>query len=92
MSYTLRFDKAFLKILKSLDQVTIRRIHQRLPELAQDPFNPRISGQVEMGEGERKSRVGDWRIFYEVYEVNKVNRIIDILAVRPRQMAYKKKR
>ena len=34
MSYTLRFDKAFLKILKSLDQVTIRRIHQRLQELA----------------------------------------------------------
>jgi mRNA-degrading endonuclease RelE of RelBE toxin-antitoxin system len=89
MSYTLRFDKAFLKILKSLDRVTIRRIHQRLPELAQDPFNSRISGQVEMGEGERKSRVGDWRIFYEV---NDVNRVIDILAVRPRQMAYKKRR
>ena len=89
MSYTLRFAKPFLKSLKSLDQATIRRIHQRLPELAQDPFNPRISGQVEMGQGQRKSRVGDWRIFYEVHEAS---RTLDVLAVRPRQMAYQKKR
>jgi mRNA interferase RelE/StbE len=89
MSYTLHFAKPFLKNLKSLDQVTIKRIHQRLQELAQDPFDPRISGQIEMVHGERKSRVGDWRIFYEV---NEANRILDILAVRPRQMAYKKKR
>jgi mRNA-degrading endonuclease RelE of RelBE toxin-antitoxin system len=40
MNYTLRFAKPFLKSLKSLDQVTIRRIHQRLAELAQDPINP----------------------------------------------------
>ena len=87
MSYTLRLAKPFLKALKSLDQVTIRRIHQRLQELAQDPFNPRISGKVEMAEGQRKSRVGNWRIFYEVHEAS---RTIGILAVRPRQMAYKK--
>ena len=89
MSYTLRFAKPFLKSLKSLDQVTIKRLHQRLQELAQDPFDPRISGQVEMEQGERKSRVGDWRIFYEVDEAS---RIIDVLAVRPRQQAYRKRR
>ncbi len=89
MSYTLHFAKPFLKSLKSLDQVTIKRIHLRLQELAQDPFDPRISGQVEMEQGERKSRVGDWRIFYEVDESN---RTIDVLAVRPRQQAYKKRR
>ena len=63
MSYTLHLGKPFLKSLKSLDQVTLRRLHQRLQELAQDPFDHRVSGQVEMGQGERKSRVGDWRIF-----------------------------
>jgi len=89
MSYTLRFAKPFLKSLKSLDQATIRRIHQRLPELANNPFDPRISGSVEMKQGQRKSRVGDWRIFYEVHEAS---RTINVLAVRPRQMAYKKKR
>ncbi len=87
MSYTLRFAKPFLKSLKSLDQVTIRRIQQRLQELTNHPFDPRISGSVEMEEGQRKSRVGDWRIFYEVHEAS---RTIGILAVRPRQMAYKK--
>jgi mRNA-degrading endonuclease RelE of RelBE toxin-antitoxin system len=89
MSYTLRLAKPFLKSLKSLDQATIRRIHQRLQELAQNPFDPRISGQVEMEQGEHKSRVGDWRIFFEV---DGENRIIDVLAVRPRQKAYKKRR
>lgn len=89
MSYSLRHAKPFLKSLKSLDQVTIRRIHQRLQELAENPFDPRLSGQVEMEQGKHKSRVGDWRIFYKVDEVNK---IIEVLAVRPRQKAYKKKR
>lgn len=89
MSYTLKLGKPFLKSLKSLDQVTFRRIHRRLQELARDPFNPRISGPLEMGEGERKSRVGHWRIFYEV---NEANQTIDVLALRPRQKAYKKPR
>ena len=89
MSYTLRFAKPFLKSLKSLDQAIIRRIHHRLKELAQNPFDPRISGPVEMEQGEQKTRVGDWRIFFEVDEAK---RIIDVLAVRPRQRAYKKKR
>ena len=89
MTYSLRFAKPFLKTLKSLDQVTIRRIHQRLPELANNPFDPRISGPVEMEQGQRKSRVGGWRLFYEVDEAI---HILDILAVRPRQMAYKKRR
>ena len=53
MSYTLRFAKPFLKTLKSLDQAIIRRIHQRLQELAQDPCDLRLSGQVEMQQGGR---------------------------------------
>jgi mRNA-degrading endonuclease RelE of RelBE toxin-antitoxin system len=89
MNYTLRFAKPFLKSLKSLDQATLRRIHLRLQELAQNPFDPRLSGQVEMEQGEHKSRVGDWRIFFEVDEGN---RTINVLAVRPRQQAYKKRR
>jgi hypothetical protein len=66
MSYTLHFAKPFLKSLKSLDQVTIKRIHLRLQELAQDPFDPRISGQVEMQPGERESRVGDGAFFMKL--------------------------
>jgi mRNA interferase RelE/StbE len=57
-----------------------------LTELAEDPFDPRISSQVEMGAGERKSRVGDWRIFFEVDEPTEV---VKILAIKPRGKAYK---
>jgi mRNA-degrading endonuclease RelE of RelBE toxin-antitoxin system len=72
-----------------LDQAIIKRIHHRLQELGQNPFDPRISGPVEMEQGVQKSREGDWRIFFEVDEAN---RIIDVLAVRPRQRAYNRNR
>jgi mRNA-degrading endonuclease RelE of RelBE toxin-antitoxin system len=89
MSHTLWISKQAEKTIKSLDQSTIRRIHARLKELAQSPFDSRISSQVEMGEGERKSRVGDWRIFFEV---NEPTSTIHIIAIRPRGKAYQKGR
>lgn len=86
MSYVLKVSKTAVKTIKSLDQPTIRRIHARLKELIQDPFDHRISSQVEMEKGERKSRVGDYRIFYEVAETKTVY----VIAVRPRGKAYKR--
>ena len=87
MSYSLQIDKNAAKIIKSLDRTTIKRIHRRLQELAKDPLAPRISGSVEMGQKERKSRVGNWRIFYEIDEDA---RLVNIIAVRPRGKAYRK--
>ncbi len=87
MKYTLQISKPAVKTIKSLDQSTIKRIHARLKELIQDPFDPRISSPVEMAKGERKSRVGDYRIFYEVAETTKT---VYVIAVRPRGKAYKR--
>lgn len=64
MSYTVRIERQAIKTLKALDKQTIRRIHTRLKELAVDPFDLRLSGQLEMGQGERKTRVGNWRVFF----------------------------
>lgn len=74
------------KTLKKLDRILSGRIIKRLEELAQDPFNPRISRQMETDPGVRYSRVGDWRI---IYRVNETERTLDIMAVRPRSSAYK---
>ncbi|MDD2903054.1 MAG: type II toxin-antitoxin system RelE/ParE family toxin [Syntrophales bacterium] len=87
MSYSLQIDKTAAKIIKSLDRTTIKRIHRRLQELAKDPLDPRISSAVEMGQEERKYRVGNWRIFYEIDEDA---RQVNITAVRPRGRAYRK--
>lgn len=74
------------KILKKLDRVLSGRIVKRLEELAQDPFDRRISRQMETDPESRYSRVGDWRIIYQVEEEGQV---INITAIRPRSGAYR---
>jgi mRNA interferase RelE/StbE len=87
MKYNLQIAKPAVKTLKGLDRSLVMRIHARLKELEENPFDPRVSSQIEMGTGERKSRVGDWRIFFEIDEPGKV---IQIVAIKPRGKAYKK--
>jgi mRNA interferase RelE/StbE len=87
MSFTLHIDKSAAKTIKGLDRTTINRIYKRLKELSKDPLDPRISDPLEMSQEERKSRVGNWRIFYEIEDDT---RTINITAVRPRGRAYRK--
>jgi len=86
MSYALRIDKQAAKTLKSLDQPTIRRLLARLQKLSEDPFDQRISSPLEMEPSVRKSRVGNWRIFFEVSDAA---RTIAIVAIKPRSRAYR---
>jgi mRNA interferase RelE/StbE len=57
-----------LKILDRLDRKIDKRIQGRLEELAVNPSDPRISNKLETVAGQRYSRVGDWRIVYEIAE------------------------
>jgi mRNA-degrading endonuclease RelE of RelBE toxin-antitoxin system len=85
MRFTLHIDKLAAKTIKSLDKPTQKRRHARLTELALNPHDSRISNQVIMGERVRKSRVGNWRIFFEINEEAKT---VMILTVKPRSSAY----
>jgi mRNA-degrading endonuclease RelE of RelBE toxin-antitoxin system len=87
MSYALRVDKQAAKTLKSLDQPTIKRLLARLTQLTKNPFDRRTSSPLEMEPSVRKSRVGDWRVFYEVDEAEQV---IAVVAIKPRSRAYRK--
>ncbi len=87
MSYALRIDKQAAKTLKSLDQTTIRRLLAKFEELSENPFDQRLSKPLEMEASVRKSRVGNWRIFFEV---NDASRTIAIVAIKPRSRAYRK--
>jgi mRNA interferase RelE/StbE len=54
------------KTLKKLDRTLSGRIVKRLEELARNPFDSRLSRPMETDPESRYSRVGDWRIIYQV--------------------------
>jgi mRNA-degrading endonuclease RelE of RelBE toxin-antitoxin system len=87
MSYALRIDKQAAKTLKSLDQPTIRRLLARFEKLSENPFDQRLSSPLEMEPSVRKSRVGNWRVFFEVDDSHHV---IAIVAIKPCSRAYRK--
>lgn len=86
MSYKAEFSRQGEKDLRRLDRITLGRIRTRIDELAQDPFDPRLSRQMETDPDSRYSRVGDWRIIYQVEEAAQT---LNIAAIRPRNRAYR---
>ncbi len=87
MNYVLRLTKRASKELERLDHITAKRIRRRLQELCFDPLDQVISYSLEMDREKRSSRVGDWRIIFQVKESQK---IIEVLAIAPRGRAYRK--
>jgi mRNA interferase RelE/StbE len=86
MSYLVHIFPEARKTLKKLDRILSGRIVKRLEELAHGPFNPRLSRQMETDPESRYSRVGDWRIIFQVEEDQQT---INITAIRPRSSAYR---
>lgn len=87
MKYTVSLAKGAIKELERMDKKTEQRLQRRLDELALNPYDPRISNEVKMVAGQRYSRVGDRRIFFETDDNS---RLIEVVAIRPRGRAYSK--
>lgn len=87
MTYAVSLTKEAIKELERLDRKTEQRIQRRLDEIALNPYDPRISNEVKMVPGQKYSRVGDRRIFFEVKDSS---RQIEVIAIRPRGRAYSK--
>ena len=68
MKYRAVLSAKAIKLLDRLDRKIEKRIQDRLEELLVNPADPRISKKLETMAGRRYSRVGDWRIVYEVAE------------------------
>jgi mRNA-degrading endonuclease RelE of RelBE toxin-antitoxin system len=85
VTYRVQVSQPAKKELDRLDQVTARRLRDRLKELTLDPFSTRLSKAVIITEGQRTARVGNWRIIYRVDDEQKVTFVI---AFRPRGKAY----
>jgi len=85
MTYSLSFGRQAKKEIKTLDTLTIKRIEDRFQQLSNNPFDPRISKAIKMSPGRRTSRVGDWRI---IYQVNNSEMTIEVVSIWPRGKAY----
>ena len=86
MSYFIEITRRAEKDLDQLDRVAEKQVRERLKMLSHQPTSPQFSQTVKMGAGERKSRLREWRIFFEIDESN---RKIIILSVRHRRQAYR---
>lgn len=69
--------------MRSLPDSVLRRVHKRLKRLEDDPFHGASKLSVVPG---YRARVGDYRI---LYDVNEVEETVLVTAVRHRREAYR---
>jgi mRNA interferase RelE/StbE len=74
------------KILDRLDRPTEQRIRSRILQLAEDPFDPRLSAPLTERAGVRKSRVGGWRI---LFSANREAGVLAVLTIDTRGQVYR---
>lgn len=87
MNYALRVHNAAKRDLDRLNDKTYRRISEKIASLQ---VNPRPYGCEKLqGRESYRTRVGDFRVIYEIYDKEK---IVEILSVLNRKEAYKKKK
>ena len=85
--YEIRLSHRAQRDLDRLDKPTQKRIVRRLEHLAEDPYDPRLTAPLSGHEGLRKSRVGAWRI---IYQVRDSERIVFVLMIERRGQVYKR--
>ena len=86
MTYKVELTRQAEKTLDRLDRVTEKRLRKRLKELSLNPHDPRFSKDIIMKEGQKYSKVGDWRI---IFRVETSEEIIFITAIQHRSKAYR---
>lgn len=87
MSYRpLLSDEATKTILRA-DSKLRARLQKRIRELADDPYDPRLSAPWTGRASVRKSRVGDWRI---LFTVDRERQLVQIASVDTRGQVYRR--
>ena len=87
MSYRVSLSAEAEKTLDRMDRVLEKRCRLRLLELANDPFEPRLSAPLKQRAGVRKSRLGGWRI---LFTVDRDHKVIHVATIDTRGQVYKR--
>ncbi len=86
MTYRVVLTRETEKILDRLDRPTEQRIRTRFAQLAEAPFDPRLSAPLTERAGIRKSRVGGWRI---IFVADRGAKVLQVVTVDTRGQVYK---
>ena len=86
MNYRISVAHEVEKLLDRMERPMERRIRARFHQLAEDPFDQRLSAPLTERAGVRKSRVGGWRI---LFTVDRDARVVHIATVGTRGQVYK---
>lgn len=84
MALTVQLSTSAAKYLSALDKTTRRRITDKLNALADDPLDLRCSYPLQ-GTNKRSSRVGNYRILFEID-----SQTLIVAAIGPRGQIYRK--
>ena len=87
MNYRVVLSDEAAKVLLRTDAKLRARLQNRLHQLAENPFDPRLSAPLTDRPGVRKSRVGDWRI---LFTVDRPARLVQVATVDTRGRVYRK--
>ena len=86
MSFSIILSHETKKILLRMDVKLRERFQCRFLQLAEDPFDPRLSSPLTERAGVRKSRVGGWRV---LFTVNRDTKVLYVATVDTRGQVYK---
>jgi mRNA interferase RelE/StbE len=87
VKYEIRLSNRAERDLDRLDKPTQKRMLKRLEQIAEDPYDARLSAALTGHEGLRKSRVGAWRI---VFRVEDEKLIVFVAMMERRGQVYKR--
>ena len=87
MTFKVELARQAEKALDRLDRITEKRLRDRLKVLSLNPYDLRLSNDVIMKEGKRYTKVGDWRI---IFQVEAADMVIFVTAIQHRSKAYRK--
>jgi len=74
------------KTIRRADAKLRARLENRIRDLADDPYDSRLSSPLTGRAGVRKSRVGGWRI---LFTVDQQRRLLQVAAVDTRGQVYR---
>ena len=78
MNYSQKLSSRATKDLDSLDDKTKKRMLDRIAELADAPYDPKLSIKLTNQGGLRRSRVAGWRIIFLVDDETKTLSVVTI--------------
>ena len=86
MLYQVFFTKQAVKILQKMPRDIAQSIHQKLDQIAADPFAPH-SGVTKLQNREGyRLRIGDWRV---IYDIQKEKVVIIVVKIASRGEVYR---